>query len=81
MMMFYLSFSDDARFLGGTVVAATSPKDAIEQTYRLGINPGGKALICEVPEDQESNPDVISIFNRLATKAELLAMGAMVIHS
>jgi hypothetical protein len=77
MGYWYISFATDAKFLGATVVAGTDAVDAINEATRRGINPGGEAAIFPLPEEAKSNPDVMSIFNRLADESEMMAQGGV----
>ena len=38
----YLSFADETGFLGGVFVPATDIEGAVQEAWRLGINPGGE---------------------------------------
>lgn len=80
MRLFYISFASETVFLGATCVRAESELDAVRRTWSMGINPGGEAMICEVPVEAESAPDIVCCLNRLATEAEMRAMGAVAFH-
>lgn len=47
----YLSFASEAAFLGGVIVEAASKVGAVRQASRLGINPGGEALVMAISDD------------------------------
>jgi len=70
---FWLSFAEPGKFLGGVVTQATSLKEAIVKTHKLGINPGGEIQSMEVrPEflkNLESFPK-----DKLMTKEEIEAI-------
>lgn len=64
----YLSFANDAGFLGAVIVRAHGMGDACDQAHLRGINPGGEvqgrgAPACFAPPE--------SFQNRLLTKAEI----------
>jgi len=76
MSYFYISFVAKPKgCLGGTVVSAADNAAAIEEATRQGINPGGEAVIAEIPTDVENDPIIISYRNRLVSPEELLANG------
>lgn len=59
----YLSFTDPDRpkgtqFLGACVVEARGIAQAIGESHRLGLNPGGEVLPIQVPADKEPVPEV-----------------------
>ncbi len=49
--LWYLSFAGDDGFHGGIFVNAVDLIDAVAQTNRLGINPGGEVLGFPVPHN------------------------------
>ena len=63
----YLSYADED-FLGGLVIEAHGPTEAVYLSHHRGINPGGEVLIIPIPSDNLP-PDEYR--NRLLTKAEL----------
>jgi hypothetical protein len=71
--LWYISFADQERFQGATVVRADSPADALSEAAARGINPGGEAAIVPVPVP--TPPDALSYENRLVGKEELMADG------
>lgn len=64
--IYYLSFADEERFLGGVFTEAYGIVTAIENTHELGINPGGEVM-CIGP-GPAPRPEYL---NRLLTKGEL----------
>lgn len=76
MRYFYISFATGAGFLGATIVKADDAQDALVEASFRGLNPGGEAMIIEVPDRIEAEPDFKMLFNRLASRAELAASGA-----
>lgn len=78
MTFYYISFAGEEGFRGATVVAE---RDNLRKTWRLGLNPGGEAAILELPEEAESNPEVMEevarMLNRLVPKGEILALQAV----
>jgi hypothetical protein len=69
---YWLSFAAET-FLGGCLVdGVVNPADAIEQSHRLGINPGGEVLMAEIPLDKipKNYPR-----NTLLNKDQLTALG------
>jgi len=75
MPYFYISFATDEGFLGATVVRATDADGALSVASEKGLNPGGEAMIVEVPEQAESEPDMLAMIDRLVGKNEMLANG------
>jgi hypothetical protein len=71
MEWFFISFADNARFLGGCVVRARGPRDAINRTSKLGIYPGGEAMCQALPEDQMHRVPT-DLRNRLLTEWEVM---------
>lgn len=56
MTTFWLSFADVNRpegtqFKGAAIVEGDDPVDAIQEAWRLGINPGGEVAISEISPD------------------------------
>ena len=76
--LFYISFATDEGFRGATVVEAMDEFDAIATTTVLGINPGGEAVIIELPQDlpPETRAQMLCYKDRLVSKEELMADGA-----
>lgn len=67
---FYLSFADKTGFLGGCHVEATSAEEALEETWRLGINPGGQAVaVGPIPADEVAASGLP--VNKLMTREEM----------
>ena len=65
----YISFADELGFLGAICLEGDlDPIDAIAQTHRMGINPGGEALIVSVPT-------MFLPRNRLLSEDELIHSG------
>lgn len=57
MTWFYMSFVDPERpagdrFVGGCYVQGASMPEALDRSWRLGINPGGEVKILELPDDK-----------------------------
>ncbi len=75
MPMYYISFATAAAFLGATVVRADDAKSAIKEATLRGLNPGGEAMVVEVPPDVESAPDIAPLLNRLSEEDEILGRG------
>jgi hypothetical protein len=75
MSLYYISFATNEGFRGATVVDADSQSSAIEETIRLGINPGGEAAILALPSGMTpaDRAEMLSYKDRLVTKEELLA--------
>lgn len=48
MAYYWLSFTKKKKFLGGCLVVAKSPSEAIEETHRWECNPGGEITIDRV---------------------------------
>jgi hypothetical protein len=52
--LFYISFAGEGGFRGACVVEAYGPVTATRVASALGINPGGQALVLEVPAGREN---------------------------
>jgi hypothetical protein len=76
MPMYYLSFAAPDRSLGATVVAADDEYEAIRKTHRLKINPGGEVMMVELPEELETEPEIVACLNRLVSREECEKLGA-----
>jgi hypothetical protein len=74
---FYISFATREGHRGSTVVQAADAAGALVEANRRGLNPGGEAQIVPVPPANNEHPDIIPLRNRLASKAELMARGAI----
>jgi hypothetical protein len=79
MAYYWLSFVDDDRpkgnrFLGGCLVQARSPQDAILEAWQQHCNPGGEVAMIEITPPYEVNVAKFQI-NRLYSKGEIEAMG------
>lgn len=48
-MMYWISFASDQGFLGAVIAEGSSPEDAVGQVSQLKLNPGGQAMIVEIP--------------------------------
>mgnify|MGYP001434113113 CR=1 FL=1 len=75
MTHWFISFATDDGFLGATVVAAEDDAGALEEATRRGLNPGGEAVIIQVPPEADGGADMTRLLNRLADKEEMLAHG------
>jgi hypothetical protein len=71
--IWYLSFSLPGRFLGGIVIEAEDFTDALAETYRLRINPGGEVMGFRVPEAHHA--EALTMAGRLMPHDELEARG------
>lgn len=78
MTWFYISFADRAGFRGGTVVEANDDGDAVHVATARKLNPGGEAMVVQVPADKIDAPDIVGLRYRLADKTELLGGGGFV---
>jgi hypothetical protein len=79
MTYYWLSFVDDARpegdrFLGGCLVEAVSPEEAVVEAWRQQCNPGGEAAIVEITPPYETSAVAKFQLNHLYSKAEIIAM-------
>lgn len=74
-MLWYISFVEDETFAGATVVEAVSAEHAIMVATARGLNPGGEALVIEVPEEAEDEPDVQAMRNVLFNKEQMTTQG------
>lgn len=63
----WISFADDARFLGCTVVAAPGMATAIQRTHELGCNPGGSVAARQLLDIPLDIPPTDEILGRLST--------------
>jgi hypothetical protein len=58
MSLYWMSFADPDKpkgqqFLGAVILEASSLSDAIQETWRKGINPGGEVVFLEIAPDKE----------------------------
>jgi hypothetical protein len=69
--LYWLSFVRAEGNAGCCIVEAVSAIDAAKQSHRLGINPGGSVLICEI--------ETLGPFekNRLYSKQECSELGTI----
>ena len=74
MHWFWLSFADK----GGCVIAGTDPQDAIAESWRLEINPGGEVLVFSGPLVTEPNALHNIPPNQLHSVERLQEMGGVV---
>lgn len=72
MTFWYLSFATETANLGATIVEAASEESAFATATMRGLNPGGSVMIWEIPVGAE---EIKALFNRLASPAELRALG------
>lgn len=78
MTYWYLSFAlEKARggFRGATVVEARDEMSALATATMRGLNPGGEVAILEVLPEEEDEPDIRQMLNRLVRREEMDAMG------
>ena len=68
----YLSFADDSGFLGGCIVNALGPTDAVLQAHKMGINPGGEVLSILIPDGA---PLEDGWKNKLLSKQDMINLG------
>lgn len=73
--LYYISFAEPDRFLSATIVRAASEIGAVKRSSELGTNPGGSAMVIEVPEDHPEYAVFLAAENRVLTKHEALALG------
>lgn len=76
-MLYWISFIDEEKpkgqaFIGVAIVRAPSIDDAIKESHRLGVNPGGQAMVIRVPELYAGYT------NRLMSKEEIAKMEIVV---
>ena len=74
MAYYWLSFADKKKFLGGCLVEAESPGEAIEEAWRWKCNPGGDVAIVRVDAKHEVNVNKFKL-NHLYSKKELIKIG------
>lgn len=72
-MLYWISFVDESKpvgqaFVGVAIVRARNQEDAIKESWRLKLNPGGQACIIRVPELYADYT------NRLMNKEEIMKM-------
>jgi len=77
LTLFYLSFATNNECLGATVVEARNPTHALMLTHAKGINPGGEAMILEVPDDRIESDVTKACLNKLLSFEQLQAYGAV----
>lgn len=66
MNYWYISFAETKKFLGGAVVSANTPDQALSSCKEF--DPGGSVLICEIPSDEVPS---LTYHNRLLTLEEI----------
>ncbi len=72
--LWYLSFAEPGKFLGGVFIEASGFVSAHLLSVQLGINPGGKVAGWKVPaENVATIPG--SMRNRLLSRVEMEAAG------
>lgn len=78
MSLFYISFATPTEFLGATVVEAEDDQSALTKVTTAGVNPGGEALVIQIPFGLPADHMVQqrSYTGRLVTKDELIGHGA-----
>jgi hypothetical protein len=76
MKLFYISFATDVEFLGATVIDGLSETSALDIATNLGLNPGGQAVVLELPPDLWEAPDVKPMIGKLFNKEQMRAMGS-----
>jgi hypothetical protein len=77
-MLWYISFATERAFLGATIVEANTIEDALDETRRLGINPGGEAAMIALSDDAKPHPMTQFMMNRLRSKMEMATFGPLV---
>jgi hypothetical protein len=79
MGLWYISFATDKACLGCTFVDGSDAEDALANATRLGINPGGEAVMLELPSNygktEPSKSELAAFKNRLVLEEEILARG------
>jgi hypothetical protein len=76
MKLFYISFATDTEFLGATVIDGISETQALDIITNLGLNPGGQAIILELPPYLWEAPDIKPMIGKLFNKEQMRAMGS-----
>jgi hypothetical protein len=84
-MIWWLSFCDGDRpegdrFLGVAIVRAPDMNQAVQEAWRLDVNPGGEVAAVGFSEEQARLHFPPDWTNRLISKDELLAAGYAVGH-
>lgn len=67
----YISFATDTAFLGGTIVEAHDPEDAMAVATKLRLNPGGQAAILPVAPAAMGHPVTAALMNKLLSSEEI----------
>jgi hypothetical protein len=66
----YLSFVDHGVFQGACLVEARGMTQALQESHRLGINPGGEVMSIDMGADPGHLP-----VNRLLSRSEMEELG------
>lgn len=75
MKTYWISFVDETN-LGCCIVDAENEKEAIEKTLELKINPGGEAMLCELPANGDADDEIKKWGkNRLISQEDLMNDG------
>lgn len=77
MTLFYISFASKTEFLGATIVEARDQRQAVEIAALIGVNPGGEAMILDVPLDQYETGFTARLLNSLVGRDELMRLGGV----
>ena len=79
MEIYYLSFAGNEGVRGVCLVEANGAVEAVRTAHRLGINPGGEAMIAHISREtyDQSAPRQLP-FNRLMDKETLIRLGGPV---
>lgn len=78
MRTYWISFVASGIAQGVVIVEAASPREALERVTRLGQNPGGEAMVVEVPDEPDAVEEV-GMYPRdeLLSPEDLLTAGAI----
>lgn len=74
--IWWLSFVDEGKHLGCTIVEAEGMVKACKAAHRLGVNPGGEVMGIEMPDTVTARAEVEALgMNRLIPAKELKEKG------
>jgi hypothetical protein len=78
MNLYYISFATYIEFLGATVVEGVNEKQAFEIATNNNLNPGGQAIILEVPYELHNAPDIAPLKYKLFNKEQMTQIGTKI---
>jgi len=90
-MLYWISFATVKNFLGAVIIEADGALEAVKLAAARGLNPGGEALILDIPEKHHSHArrhmnhlyrdraEVQRLFGPSGTNEEAAEVGAVTV--